>query len=886
MRSNAQNPVPAPRRMPLPHPAPAWPFRDRPFPGCWPVALIAAALAGPALAQAPFGGVPPFTPPGLAGGNGTGAALPPGGAAPAAEQPGPPVTSSRGGAVLLEQANYWRSQGRLDLAQGSLDRLLTIEPNNPNVLATAAEVAALNRDRAAVQAYVTRLNAIARGSPAAVRAASALRMASIDEGMLAEARRLAQTGQAAAAIRRYRDIFPDGVVPDAFATEYYQTLSSISPQAFAEARAAMEGVLARNPEDRALQLAFAQMLTFQEPTRPLGIERLRALSELPDTANAARAAWRQALLWQGPGEATIAAIGDYLRHFPTDPEISKKLEDSRPSPTDQIGQLRIRAFDLMKTRPAEAERLFEQALAANPQDVDSTLGLGMLRRAQRREADARRLFERAVELAPDRRDEFLRSMGYVNAQGVAYGAGGNARGTRPVTGPALQAWRALERGQLDEAEELARRMPQGTAAEGAEMAKLLGLIAARRRDYDTAELRFRESLARRPGQRDVQAALHDSLVQRGRFAEADRFAAEAGYSPATNTASFRAGALRAEAARTPDVDASIALYRRALAAEPNNAWTAHDLARLLKTRGEQDEARRIERDLIRRGTPDSLYAAGLLAEYDGRPADAAARAEAIRGRNADANALLARNRRVLEVQRLEVAARGNPRSAAAQRLIAMAAEPDPGGDTRAAVLRVFGRLRQPENLEAATRAANPAAPANSAEAKALMAAALLDAGRATAAENLARRAESDPRLGTAVQRTAAGLPAVSGAGAGAGAAAGGTVPDSWRAQLSLARVLARTDRAREATELAEGVLSRDPRNAEARSVAGEIAVVRGNLSRAEQILADGKAMGGDELQMALLEARIARAREDGPRARRALETAARLRGEQLRGEGR
>ena len=59
-------------------------------------------------------------------------------------------------------------------------------------------------------------------------------------------------------------------------------------------------------------------------------------------------------------------------------------------------------------------------------------------------------------------------------------------------------------------------------------------------------------------------------------------------------------------------------------------------------------------------------------------------------------------------------------------------------------------------------------------------------------------------------------------------------------------------------------------------------MVRGQIGRAEQLLSEGRARRADELQMALLEARIARSRDDQVRARRALEAAARLRGEQLR----
>jgi Tfp pilus assembly protein PilF len=860
--------------------------------------LIAAGLAlalpiAPAGAQAP--GLPPIAFP----------------AAPTAPAEAPAGrTASRGSAILLDQANYWSAQGRPELAQQALERLLLLEPNNPDVLATAAEVAALNGERATAEAYVARLNQIAPGSAAARRGAAALRVANVDQAILADARRLAQAGQREAAIQRYREIFPNGEVPDVYAAEYYQTLASVSFQGFLEARAAMEEVANRNPENRPLQLAFAQILTTRETTRSEGIERLRALARFPDVAGSARAAWRQAILWQGPSGETFAQVEDYLRVFPADPEMSAKLEESRPGPRERLAAVRVQAFELMRTNQREAERLFESALAENAEDVDSMIGLAMIRRAQKREAEARQLRDRATELAPDRRDEFQRSLGYVSPEGVPYpepgqavagawrgqwtrGAGGHGnqgRGTPAATGPSLQAWRALQQGRLDQAEDLARRLARGNAAEQADAANLLGQVALRRGDAGTAELRFRESLNRRPGQAEVQASLYGVLVQQGRFEDADRFAQQTGYRPTTNTQAFRSDVLRDQALRQPEAEQRIALLRRALAAEPGNVWAAHDLARLLKTRGQQDEARRLERELVRRGTRDSIYAAALLSEYDGRLAETVSRLDGIpaASRTADMGVMLERNRKQLEIRRLEVAARGNPRSAAAQRLVALAGQPDPTGAMQADIIRAFNRLGQPENLEAARRAANPDAPGTTAPAKAAIAAALADAGREEAAEGLAQRAERDPRLAEELRRTAsaagpraAARPAQPGERAAAVPVASRD-PENWRAQLSLARVYVRSDRGPEATELAEGVLRQNPDNVEARSVAGEVAVLRGQIGRAEQILADGRDRRTDELQMALLEARIARARDDQVRARRALEAAARLRGEQLR----
>ncbi|WP_458096732.1 tetratricopeptide repeat protein [Roseomonas sp. WA12] len=856
----------------------------------------ASAPVSPGLPPIAFSAQPATPPP---------AAPVPSAALPPVGQPaGPPRTASRGSAILLDQANYWSAQGRPELAQQALERLLLVEPNNPDVLATAAEVSAQNGERAQAEAYVARLNQLAPGTPAATRGAASLRIATVDQAALSEARRLAQAGQREAAVQRYRDLFPNGEVPDVYAAEYYQTLASISLQSFLEARAATEAVLARSPENRPLQLAYATMLTTRETTRPEGIERLRALSRSPDVAGSARAAWRQALLWQGPSGETFTQIEEYLQVYPTDPEMAEKLEEARTSVQDPMAATRMQAYEVLSTNQREAERLFEQAIAANPDDVDAIVGLGLIRRSQRREAEAKQLLDRATALVPDRRDDFLRTMGYVSPEGVPYpevgsyasgrggrGAAGAAtaglRGGRGSsgtgTGPSVEAWRALQRGDLNRAESLGQRLARGTAAEQADAANLLGQIALRRRDYGTAELRFRESLSRRPNQTDVQASLYGALVQLGRFDDADRFAQQSGFRPTTGTDGLRSDALRNRAQREADADQRIALLRSALAAQPDSIWAAHDLARLLKARGQQAEARRLEGELVRRGSTDALYASALLSEYDGRVAETVSRLSAISpaARNPDINTMLERNRRSLEVLRLEVAARGNPSSPAAQRLVALAAQPDESGATQAAVLRAFGRLRQSDNLEAARRAANPEGPATPGPAKAAIAAALLDAGREQAADGVAQRAERDPRLAEDVRRTVAASVRP--------ASVAGTLPttstenpQNWRAQLSLARVYAGSGRGPEATELAEAVLRQNPDNVEARSVAGEVAVVRGQTARAEQLLSEGRARRADELQMALLEARIARSRDDQVRARRALEAAARLRGEQLR----
>ncbi|MFH5923160.1 tetratricopeptide repeat protein [Roseomonas xinghualingensis] len=824
---------------------------------------------------------------------------PPSGVSPVGEpasEAGMPRPHSRGFGILLDQASYWSAQGRPDLAQQALERLLSLDQNDPDVLATAAEMAAQSGERQVAETYVARLNQLAPGSAAAFRAASALRALSVDQGILAEARRLAQAGQQQAAMQRYRELFPQGDVPPVFAAEYYQTLAATSEENFEEARRGLAQVLERSPENRALQLAYAQMLTYSEVYRLEGVQRLRHLAEWPAIGQAARIAWRQALLWLPIDPETVDQISAYLQGNATDPEIQAKYDEAKATIIPPWVAERLAGWTAVSEKRLEdAQRGFEAARAGDPTDAESTLGLAVVRKMQLRFPEARSFFEQAVQMAPERREEFAQMVGDLSGNSAVAGRG---RGQAGPPGNSVLAWQNLKRGGLDRADHYARRALRGNANERLQGEVVLGMVALRRNDFSTAETRFRTALSIRRNTPAAQAGLFEALQRQGRFAEADRFLGEAGFRPPAAAQTFRAAALREEARRAADPDARIALLRAALAADPTYSWASHDLARLLKERGQVEEARRLEQNLAARGAPDALFASALLANADGRLAETVERLEAIplQARTEDGDRLLTENRQVLTVRQLERAARGNPRSDAAQRLISMAAQPDRTGQTQALVIHAFNRLRQTANLEAAIRAANPGAPSTTPAARVAIAGALLEAGRTADAEALAASVERDPRLSGEARQQVSNLRASSAARAAEQLSDRGErraalerltpalsqAPENAQLQLSLARVYAGSGRAEDASQIAEGILARNPDNIQARAVAGEAAVARNALARAEEILRDGRARNADELQMALLEARIARARGDQLRARRALEEAARLRVEQLR----
>ena len=355
-------------------------------------AVLLVALAGGAHAQAPT--------------------VQPGTSAPGSAAPGT-ATPSAAAKVLLDQANYWRAQNRSQDAERALDRLLLLEPDNAEALALLAQLQAERGDRAAAQASLTRLRAVRPDDPRIAAAEQAIRLGSIDPAGLAEARRLAQEGRNAEAVARYQRLFRGSEPPTGLAVEYYDTLAGTEGGGEA-ARAGLARVVAANPNNLRAQLAYAQLLTYQEQTRVEGIQRLAALAQSPEIAAAAGKAWRQALEWLPVDAPSIPAYQGWLAGHPNDGGISALLEQARNprrTPADEVAATRSAGFAALNGgQIKEAEAAFQAALAKNPQDPDALGGLGLVRLRQGNVAEARTLLSRAIAADPEHKSRWEQAL--------------------------------------------------------------------------------------------------------------------------------------------------------------------------------------------------------------------------------------------------------------------------------------------------------------------------------------------------------------------------------------------------------------------------------------------------------------------------------------------
>jgi Tfp pilus assembly protein PilF len=816
---------------------------------------------------------------------------------------GPSFAQDRGVAALLDQANYWKLQNRPDQVVRTLERVLQVDPRNADALSGLAEAQAQLGNVAQAQQALGQLRATAPADPRTLQADVAVRTSTVDATALAQARQLAQAGRNAEAVERYRGIFSGAPVPDSFALEYYQALAG-TEAGWREAQQGLGQLASRNPSNTAVQLAYGQVLTYREETRAQGIDALRRLSGQPASQQSAAAAWRQALTWLGQGPEAVGPLEGYLQQFPNDAEIQRRLDEARAQvqPVDEAGNARMDGWEAFSQgQIREAEQRFAAVLEINPNDADGLGGLGLVRLRQGRRAEAQRLLQAAIDADPTRRanwEEALRGASYVAPRGSGGGGSRNASrggGGGGAPGPDIQAARNLvAQGNITQAEPVLARIVARNGGDRPDAEALLGDIALRQGNAALAEQRYRAALARRGNFGAAMSGLANALQEQGKFAEAEEVYRRIG---GTNAPQVRAEALRAEAQRTDDPQAAAALLRASIQNDPSNPWPRLDLARLMAQSGQGAEANQMVASTVAsRATPDAIHAAAIFAFEQSRPDETVRLLERIpaRVRNSAHNQLLTTARVEAEVQAAVALARRGQRGVARQRLIAIASRRDPTGQAGPSAVRALNSINDTRGAQEAARmyaiaargqapAAQLAAASALAEAglnpEAATAAAAIDAGRLTTDQ---RRQANDISAGLSIR--AADQLNQRGQQAAAFDVLEPTLrqnPANPAANLALARLYQGARDPEQAGRIAEAVLSRNPRDTDARQAAMDAAIANRDWGRAEALLSEGRALMPNDPRIPLLESRLARAWGDQRRARNALEAAARMRREQI-----
>ncbi|HJW25038.1 MAG TPA: cellulose synthase subunit BcsC-related outer membrane protein [Rhodocyclaceae bacterium] len=521
---------------------------------------------------------------------------------------------------LLQRARLWQARNRPDLARQALDKLFRVAPDDPASLALLAELQVKDDDREGAARTLARLQAAAPGHPAVGRVQDLLRLATADRLKLRQARSLARSGRAEAALAALRSLYPEGPPSGELALEYWQLMAA-TPNGWEAARAGFAQLLRDNPDHPRYRLALAEHETSRPPVRREALGVLAALSTQGAVGREARAAWGRAVRRLDLSEASIPLLEAYLAEEPGDTAVQEKLQATRQAVearrrllADPAWQARLAGLALLDGGNVEAaEGKLLRALAARPDDPETVGGMGLVRLRQGHHAEARGYFRRAAELDPGNRGKW-----------TALEATARYWGLLKEAADAREAGEyALARDKIAEARQIDPREPNALVG-------LARILAAEQRPGE-AMAAYRQALALAPEDTGALGGLIELQFAAGLEAEADALLAdlpgEVRRSLAATVDGLRAGLLREKAARAAAAgrpDEAVARLEEAIVLAPADPWLRYRLARLYAARGEGARGRALFDPMVLSRPADAGVLHALALYQSGQDQDGAA----------------------------------------------------------------------------------------------------------------------------------------------------------------------------------------------------------------------------------------------------------------------
>ena len=789
--------------------------------------------------------------------------------------------------VLLDKADYWRLKDRPDLARDSLDKLLALNPGQPDALYAYGILELQQGNIAEARDFLARLQ---KSTPRDTRVAglqAAIQAGPVDTAALGEARRLGQSGEFPDAVRKYRESFK-GPAPATYGVEYYLTLGA-TPAGRDEAQRALEDMARTAPGDAGIKLALARVSTYSETTRASGIASLAQLSNDPAVGPAAVRAWHQALLWLGGTREARDLYRDYLAHFPEDTEIRQHLDEQPPDTevADKGPSIDYQAYiALQQGSLPGAEQQFAAALRLHADDTDALAGLGMVRLRQGRFTDARDLLGRAIKGAPARQPE------WATAYDTATFWSGVQEAKALIASGNAQRARTLLTGLL------AQKRPDNWNAE-----LLLAEAATKLRDRPGAEQAYRRALAGKPQNSDAIVGLANLLTEEGKADEAATLASR--LSPAERariggTSNGAADTLRTaakDAAARGDPNTARDKFQQAIASDPKNPWARLDYARFLAGHGSAAQSFAAMDPTQTGSTPASLQAAAIFDDEQHRPADALAKLDRIPATARTPE--IARFRSDVlaagTIERAKMMANAGKSADARKVLAALFDDPEVKPSDRANIPHVLATLGDKDGAARLYRKA--AAQGGPEGAKAAIGYAWMLMNDGDEAQASAVAGQIDASGGAELQKLKMALAvrkadALRRKGDASGAVSALTPllaanPNDLGLLLAVGRAYGESGERAEAMRYYEAAYRRNPGNADALAALIDGAVQARDTAAARRYLGEAMTAHPNNARFYYLQAQIARSEGDNQAALRALETARSLNGQrpEAAGEG-
>lgn len=295
--------------------------------------------------------------------------------------------------ALLDGAHQLEVRGHVDLAAQKWQQVLLADPNNTEALGGLARAAKSMGNPALAGTYIDRLRTINPNDPGIERAEET--QTQKDQSTeLQQAGKLVQQGQYGQAMNVYRQLYGNEPPPGDVSLAYYETEAATEegrPHAVAGLRALSE----RFPGDPRYQVALGRILTYNPKTRPEG---RRLLAQHPNDPQAVEAL-RQSLLWDSQNPATAGDIRAYLSKHSDETLSNVLLHEprtaggrARPLTPAERAAAEVNATRSTEDRAAyralnekqlgDAEQRFKTILAKSPDDANALAGMGYIRMQQ------------------------------------------------------------------------------------------------------------------------------------------------------------------------------------------------------------------------------------------------------------------------------------------------------------------------------------------------------------------------------------------------------------------------------------------------------------------------------------------------------------------------
>jgi tetratricopeptide (TPR) repeat protein len=308
--------------------------------------------------------------------------------------------------LLLAKARSLEGRGLMDLAAQSWQQVLMSDPNQPEALAGLARWAKQTGRAEEAGQYLARLRKVSPQDPAIANVEAMKVTGPKQRARLEEAGRLAQAHQYEASLAIYREVLGDEPPPGAWAIAYYET-EAATPDGYDHAVAGIRKMSERFPNDQQYRLSYGRLLTYRPDTRAEGIRVLAAIPANSMVGDAARKAWRQALVWDGTSGSNQPLLREYLARYP-DPELqsylSKSVSDATAAAatsTPSQGIEEKRGYDALNAGNLPvAEANFQEALKRNPKSASALSGMGFVRLKKEDFSGAIEYFEKAKVVSP------------------------------------------------------------------------------------------------------------------------------------------------------------------------------------------------------------------------------------------------------------------------------------------------------------------------------------------------------------------------------------------------------------------------------------------------------------------------------------------------------